>query len=111
MEGGDIPAEAAEALLVIIPKEMQPSTLKGFRPLSLCNTVFKLVSKIVDSRLKEAWKVLISPYQVSFIHGYQSSNNVIICQEFVHYMRFTKAKKGAVVNKLIKLIWKKLMIV
>lgn len=49
--GEEIPEEAAEALLVLIPKEMKPSSLKGLTPLCLCNIVYKPISKtIVNSR-------------------------------------------------------------
>lgn len=98
--GGDLPAEVAEALLVLIPKGLQPLSMKEFKLLSLCNFAYKLVSKVIVGRLKEAWKVLISPYQASFVLDRQSSDNVILCQEFVHSMRYTKVKKGMVVMKL-----------
>lgn len=100
LEGGDIPVEAAEALLVLTPKEVKPSTMKEFRPLSLCNIVYKLVSKIIVSRLREAWKSFISPQQASFVPGRPSIDNVILCQKFVHSMRFMKLRKGSVVIKL-----------
>lgn len=100
MEGGDIPGEATQALLVLIPKGEHPTSIRDFRPLSLCNTVYKLVAKVIVGRLKEAWKLLISPYQASFVHGRQSIDNVILCQEFVHSMKRKKARKGSVIIKL-----------
>lgn len=66
LEGEEIHEEATEAILVLIPNELQPSTMPGFRPLSLCNAVYKLASKIFMNRLTEVWKSLISPYQESF---------------------------------------------
>lgn len=39
----------------------KPATMKEFGPLSLCNKVYKLVSKIIVKLLREAWKTLISP--------------------------------------------------
>lgn len=45
-------------------------------------------------------KGLISPFQVSFVHGRQSNNNVILCQEFVHSFRYTKHKRGALILKI-----------
>lgn len=62
LEGGEIPEGAAEALLLLRPKETKPSTMRGFRPLSLCNTVYKLASKRIVNRLMEVWKGLIAPY-------------------------------------------------
>lgn len=42
---GEILVEAAEALLVLIPKESHLSTIKNFCPINLCNVVVKLVFK------------------------------------------------------------------
>lgn len=100
MQGGEIPVEAAEALLVLIPKEMKPSSMRGFRPLSLSNIVYELISKLIVSRLKKAWSVLISPFQASFVSGCQAFDNVVLCQEFVHSIRYTKAKRGSIIIKL-----------
>lgn len=100
MHGGDIPMGAAEALLVLIPKETKPSSMKGFRPLSLCNIVYKLVSKVIVSRLKGAWRSLVFTYQASFNSGRQALDNVVLCQEFVHSMRHSKARKESVIIKL-----------
>lgn len=47
MRGGEIPIEAAKAVLVLIPKEMKPSSMMGFKPLSLCNIVYKLIYKFI----------------------------------------------------------------
>lgn len=54
MEGGDISLEMAEAVLVLIPKVLKPAFMKEFRPVSLCNTAYKLVSKVIVNRLREA---------------------------------------------------------
>lgn len=95
-----MPEEAAEATLVLILKGSKPMSLHEFRPLSLCNVVSKLVSKVIMSRLKGVLKELISPYQASFVPGRQGIENAIICQEFVHLMRFTKARRGATIIKV-----------
>lgn len=75
---------------MLIPKEIKLSSMHGFRPLSLCNVVYKLASKVIVNRLKDIVKELISPYQESFVSVRQGINNVVICQEFVHSLRFTK---------------------
>lgn len=79
MRGGEFPAEAAEALLLLIPKELKPSSMKGFRPLSLFNVVCKLILKVIVNRLKETWRMLISPYQASFVPSHYSIDNFILC--------------------------------
>lgn len=80
MRGGEILVEAAKALLVLVPKEVKPCSLQEFGPLTLCNIVYKLISKVIVSRLKKIRGSLISPFQASFVLGRQSIGNFIICQ-------------------------------
>nr|KYP49326.1 LINE-1 reverse transcriptase isogeny [Cajanus cajan] len=51
-ENGRIDAHVTETLLVLIPKGDHPRTFKDFRPISLCNVVYKLVSKVLVNRLR-----------------------------------------------------------
>lgn len=74
--------------------------MRGFKPLSLCNVETKLVSKIIVNRLKETLKSLFSPCQTSFAPGQQGFDNALLCQEFLHSLIFTKAKRGAVVIRV-----------
>lgn len=99
--GGDIiPPEAIEFLLVLIPKEERPSSIRGFRPISLCNVAVKVVSRMIVNRLKGVLCEAILPNQASFIPGRQSNDNFIICQELVHSMKYTTAKRGGMILKL-----------
>lgn len=92
--------EAAEVLLVLVPKEETPSTIRSFRPLSLCNVSVKIVSWMIMNRLKQILSELISQNQASFVPGRHGSDNFIVCQEIVHSMKYTKAKRGAMMLKL-----------
>lgn len=69
LEGEEVPLDAAEVLLVLIPKENRPSSIRGFRPISLCNVCVKVISRMLVNRLKEILCEVISPTQASFIPG------------------------------------------
>lgn len=79
LEDGEVPGDAAEATLVLIPKESKPISIQGFRTLSLCNVSYKLTSKVIVNRLKAILEDLISPCLVSFVPGRQRVDNVVIC--------------------------------
>lgn len=49
-----------ESLLVLIPKEERPTSIKGFRPIRLCNVCIKLVSKVMVNHLRGVLAGLIS---------------------------------------------------
>ena len=53
--------------LALIPKRDNPSETHHFRPISLCNIVYKTISKIFISRLRPLLDKLVSPFQSAFI--------------------------------------------
>lgn len=64
-----IPFDFNRSYITLILKSDQPETMLVFRPIGLCNTIYKLVTKIVTSRLWPILNKLFSPLQSSFIKG------------------------------------------
>jgi hypothetical protein len=92
--------EISSTLMALIPKIDSPVTYKDFRPISLCNITYKLITKVLVHRLRPILNNLIGPYQSSFLPGRGTSDNSIVLQEIVHFMRRSKKKKGYVAFKL-----------
>jgi hypothetical protein len=61
--------EVNHSYIVLIPKILNPSTINHFRPISLFNTVYKVISKLIVDRLRAVIPNLVSPTQSVFIPG------------------------------------------
>ena len=81
---GKMPEYLNKTLISLIPKCLGPETLNQFRPISLCNTVYKIVTKIIVSRFRPIIGNLVSPFQAAFVPGRRGLDNVIIAQELIH---------------------------
>jgi len=99
-ETGVLPASTNDALLVLIAKVAKPERIQQFRPVSLCNVLFKIITKMMVTRLKNVISKLIGPAQASFIPGRLSIDNIVLVQEAVHSMRRKKGRKGWMLLKL-----------
>jgi hypothetical protein len=74
--------------LALIPKEKEANTTENFRPIVLCNIIYKIVSKLVANRLKPLLKNIISKEQGGFMEGRQILDGIVIAHEtIVHSMK------------------------
>ena len=67
--------------LALIPKTPGPSSFSDFRPISLCNFVNKIMSKLLARRLEHVLPRLISQQQSGFVKGRQISDNILLALE------------------------------
>ena len=54
--------------ITLIPKCDKPTTLGDFRPISLCNLIYRTISKLATIRLKVILDKAISRHQFGFLH-------------------------------------------
>eukprot|EP00253_Pinus_taeda_P021952 PITA_21952 len=78
--------------LALIPKEANLETFGRFRPISLCNASYKILSKIIANRIKPLLDKLISNAQGGFIKGRHILDNIIQVQEAIHSSKQRKEK-------------------
>eukprot|EP00253_Pinus_taeda_P031705 PITA_31705 len=83
--------------LALIPKENRPSTFSRFRPISLCNSAYKIITKILSSRLKPHLPSLISENQGDFLPNRHITDSILLVQEAIH-SSISRKEKGFVLK-------------
>ncbi|KAG7587002.1 Reverse transcriptase domain [Arabidopsis thaliana x Arabidopsis arenosa] len=69
--------------IILIPKIPNASSTSDFRPISLCNTVYKVISKLLAGRLQALLPHVISKAQSAFLKGRLLAENVLLASEIV----------------------------
>ncbi|KAL8118945.1 hypothetical protein AgCh_016437 [Apium graveolens] len=87
--------------IALIPKKRNPQSMKDLRPISLCNVLYKVISKVLANRLKKIIDAIISDTQSAFIPGRLISDNIMIAHELMYSMkRKTTGKQGWMALKI-----------
>ncbi|KAM1140344.1 hypothetical protein ACFX19_041123 [Malus domestica] len=69
--------------LPLSPKVSVPATMRDFRPISCCNTLYKIIAKSVANRLKEVLSPMVSLDQLAFIPGRKIGDSILLAQEIL----------------------------
>lgn len=84
--------------IILIPRGDNTTTFKDLRPISLCNTAYKIFAKTLGLRLKEIMPKIVHPRQSAFIKDRLISDNVLLAADIVnqiHHAYRRKTKIGA----------------
>lgn len=71
-----------------------------YRPIGLCNELYKVISKLLETRLKQILPDIISHNQSAFLRGRQIIDNVAIAMECFKHIRSGKKKNKSCVVKI-----------
>ena len=87
--------------IALIPKTKDPKLIIQYHPISLCNVLYKIISKMLVNRLKLILPNLISDTQSPFILGRLITDNILVAYETLHSMK--KKRWGKIGQVAIKL--------
>ena len=88
-----MPEYLNRTLITLTPKYNALESFSNYCPISLCNTVYKIVTKVIVARIHSMLSNLVSPYQTAFVPGQKGIDNAIIVQELVHTMSKMKRRE------------------
>jgi len=81
---GKLLKQINHTFIALIPKVENPTQMNHFRPISLCSTVYKTISKILVNRLRPLLTKIVSPTQSAFFAGRAIHGNSLITYEIMH---------------------------
>lgn len=95
-----IPPDINTTHICLILKNQTAFCLCHYRPISLCNTIYKIITKIIVNRIKPFLSKIIGPTQSSFQLNRRATDNTIIVQELLNHFHNLKSKRGQDIIKL-----------
>lgn len=97
---GSMEEEWKETVVILLPKVKQPDSPSKFRPISLCQTVYKIIAKVLVNRLKGLLPKILAEEQAAFVPGRAISDHCLLAQEM--NFGFPRPLKGSL---RLRLTW------
>ncbi|CAA7058044.1 unnamed protein product [Microthlaspi erraticum] len=100
---GIMPRSINNTHVRLIPKILSPKSVSEYRPVALCNVYYKIISKILTSRLQSILPLIIYENQTAFVPGRDIADNILITHETLSGA--TKRCSMAVKTDVSKSLW------
>ena len=100
---GKIPVTMSESFITLLPKgTSDPLIPANWRPISLLNSDYKILTKVWTSRLNPVMQEGIGPHQTGFIPGRDIRENIILTQTIIDRLVKQKSEGGILLLDLAK---------
>jgi hypothetical protein len=95
-----MPSEINQTFISLIPKKNNPTVPQDYMPISLCNVIYKIITKSLANRIKNHLPNYVNQAQSTFIAHRHISANIIITQEIIHSFNLKSWKEQAFTLKI-----------
>ncbi|KAL4581186.1 hypothetical protein LXL04_017396 [Taraxacum kok-saghyz] len=87
-----IPRGVNAGFLALNPKKLDAVTVNDFRPISLVGVLYKIIAKILATRIKVVLNHIISPNQSAFVKDRQILDGPLLISEIIAWTKKKKKK-------------------
>ncbi|KAK2642542.1 hypothetical protein Ddye_024305 [Dipteronia dyeriana] len=70
--------------IVLILKVNRPTVIGEYRPIGLVGSMYKILTKVLNNRVKRVMKTVIGDFQMAFVEGRQIMDRVVIVEEIIN---------------------------
>ena len=92
LNSGHLFQELNATCIALIPKVQSPTSPSNFRPINLCNVLYKIISKTSTNRLKLILPDCISLSQNAFVPGHSIYDSSLLANEISQFIRHRKSR-------------------
>ena len=96
-----MPPKLNDTYICLIPKTKNPQKITDFRPISLCNVMYRILAKVLANRLKKILPEVVNKSQSAFVPRRLITDNVLVAFELMYHInQKRKGKDGQMAIKL-----------
>ena len=93
LNSASLPEYLKHTFITLIPKAKNPILVSVLCPISLCNVLYKIFSKVLGNKLKKILPLIITKHQSVFTKDRLISDNILIAFESLHHLHHHKSSK------------------
>lgn len=95
---GRLLGQLNHTVVSLVRKTDNPSLVEHYRPISCCNVIYKVISKVMTKRLGSCLGYLKDPPQAAFVSGRLMSDNIFLVQELLRRYNVKREARRCFLN-------------